>query len=81
MKPRIPKTVGVVAHSGKPETRGRLLELLAVLREHHVAVLLEREAAVLAGKLKLARLLPADWQDRRHGDRTRGRRHDPPRCS
>ncbi len=58
MKPRIPKTVGIVAHSDKPETRGRLLELLAVLREHHVAVLLEREAAVLAGKLKLARRLP-----------------------
>jgi NAD+ kinase len=57
MKLRIPKTVGVVAHSGKPEAQGRLLELLAVLREHHVAVLLEREAAALAGKPKLARLL------------------------
>ncbi len=57
MKSRIPKTVGVVVHSGKPEARGRLLELLTVLREHHVAVLLEREAAALAGKPKLARLL------------------------
>jgi len=57
VKPRIPKTVGVVVHSGKPEARGRLLELLSVLREHHVAVLLEREAAALAGKPKLARLL------------------------
>jgi len=57
VKSRIPKTVGVVVHSGKPEARGRLLELLTVLREHHVAVLLEREAAALAGKPKLARLL------------------------
>ena len=57
MKSRIPRTVGIVVHSGKPEARSRLLELLAVLREHHVAVLLEREAAVLAGKPKLARLL------------------------
>ena len=57
MKPRVPKTVGIVVHSGKPEARGRLLQLLAVLREHRVAVLLEREAAALAGKPKLARLL------------------------
>jgi NAD+ kinase len=57
VKSRIPRTVGIVVHSGKPEARSRLLELLAVLREHHVAVLLEREAAVLAGKPKLARLL------------------------
>lgn len=57
MKSRIPKTVGVVVHSGKPEARGRLMELLSVLRKQHVAVLLEREAAALAGKPKLARLL------------------------
>jgi NAD+ kinase len=58
VKPRVPKTVGIVVHSGKPEARRRLLELLAVLREHHVTVLLEREAAALAGKPKLARSLP-----------------------
>jgi NAD+ kinase len=57
VKSRIPKTVGVVVHSGKPEARGRLLELLAVLRKQGVAVLLEREAAILAGKPKQARLL------------------------
>jgi NAD+ kinase len=57
VKPRVPKAVGIVVHSGKPEARGRLLELLAVLREHHVAVLLEREAAALAGKPKLGRSL------------------------
>jgi NAD+ kinase len=54
VKSRIPRKVGVVVHSGKPEARGRLLELLAVLRERHAAVLLEREAAALAGKPKLA---------------------------
>jgi NAD+ kinase len=59
VKSRIPRTVGVVVHSGKPEARGRLLELLAVLREHHISVLLEREAAALAGKPKLARPLRA----------------------
>jgi NAD+ kinase len=57
VKPHVPKAVGIVVHSGKPEARGRLLELLAVLRERHVAVLLEREAAALAGKPKLARSL------------------------
>jgi NAD+ kinase len=57
VKPRVPKAVGIVVHSGKPEARGRLLELLAVLRERHVAVLLEREAAALADKPKLARSL------------------------
>jgi NAD+ kinase len=57
VKSRVPKTVGVVVHSGKSEARGRLLELLAVLRKQNVAVLLEREAAALAGKPKQARLL------------------------
>jgi NAD+ kinase len=57
VKARIPRTVGVVVHSGKPEARGRLLELLAVLREQHVAVLLEREAAALASKPKQGRRL------------------------
>jgi len=58
VKPHGPKTVGIVVHSGKPGARDRLLELLAVLREHRVDVLFEREAAVLASKPKSARSLP-----------------------
>jgi NAD+ kinase len=54
VKSRAPKTVGVVAHVGKPAARDRLLELLAVLRESRLKVLLEREAAGLAGRPKLA---------------------------
>jgi NAD+ kinase len=54
VKSHIPKTVGVVAHIGKPAARKRLLELLAVLGKNKVTVLLEREAAELAGKPKLA---------------------------
>lgn len=54
MKSRIPKTVGVVAHTGKPDARKRLLELLAVLGKLKLSVLLERDAAGLAGKPKLA---------------------------
>jgi NAD+ kinase len=57
VKLRIPKTVGVVAHIDKPDARQRLRGLLAVLGESHVHVLLEQEAAVLAGKPKLARVL------------------------
>ena len=57
MKPRIPKTVGVVAHIGKAEARDRLLELLAVLAESKVRVLLEEQAATLAGQRKLAHTL------------------------
>ena len=57
MKPRAPRTVGVVVHSGKPDARRRLSELLEVLRNHEVTVLLEREAAVLAREPKLARSL------------------------
>jgi len=54
VKSHIPKTVGVVAHVGKPEARKRLLELLTVLSKLKLTVLLEREAAELAGKPKLA---------------------------
>ena len=57
MKPRAPRTVGIVVHSGKPDARRRLSELLEVLRNHEVTVLLEREAAVLAREPKLARSL------------------------
>ena len=57
MKPRIPRTIGVIAHVGKAEARARLLELLAVLGESKLRVLLERQAAVLAGKPKLAQTL------------------------
>ena len=57
MKPRIPRTIGVIAHVGKTEARARLLELLAVLDEGKLRVLLERQAAVLAGKPKLAQTL------------------------
>jgi len=44
---RIPKTVGVVAHTGKPESRRRLLELLALLESAKITTLLERDAAAL----------------------------------
>jgi NAD+ kinase len=57
VKPRIPKTVGVAAHTGKPESRDRLFELLALLDENKVNVLLEREAATLAAKPDAARTL------------------------
>jgi NAD kinase len=55
VKSRIPKTVGVVAHINKPDARERLHGLLAVLSQSRVRVLLEQEAAILAGKPKLAR--------------------------
>jgi NAD+ kinase len=57
MRPRAPKTIGVVAHVGKAAARDRLLELLAVLGESKLKVLLEREAAGLAGRPKLAATL------------------------
>ena len=50
MKARIPKTVGVAAHGGKPESRDHVFELLALLSENKVNVLLEQEAAALADK-------------------------------
>jgi NAD+ kinase len=48
VKPHIPKTVGVAVHAGKPQSRNRLLELLALLHENKVKILLEKEAADLA---------------------------------
>jgi NAD+ kinase len=48
VKARIPKIVGVAAHTGKPQSRERLLELLTLLDAAKVSVLLEQEAAALA---------------------------------
>jgi NAD+ kinase len=50
VKPRIPKIIGVAAHAGKPESRERLIELLALLNAGKISVLLEQEAASLAGQ-------------------------------
>jgi NAD+ kinase len=47
MTARIPKTVGVAAHGGKPQSRAHVAELLALLNESKVTVLLEKEAAAL----------------------------------
>ena len=47
MKARIPRIVGVAAHTGKPDSRERLLELLALLDDGKVKILLEQEAAAL----------------------------------
>jgi NAD+ kinase len=57
MKPRIPRTVGIAAHAGKPASRDRLIELLALLGQSQVNVLLEAEAAALADKPKAAQTL------------------------
>lgn len=50
MKPHIPKIVGVAVHAGKPRSRDRLLELLALLHKSKVDVLLNAEAATLAAR-------------------------------
>jgi NAD+ kinase len=52
MKARIPKIVGVAAHSGKPESRDHVFELLALLEESKLTVLLEPEAAALVSTPK-----------------------------
>ena len=57
MKPPVPRTIGIAAHVGKLESRKRLVELLALLRKSQVDILLEQEAAGLAGKPRLARPL------------------------
>lgn len=44
------KTVGIAANITKPESRQRLFELLGVLGADNVSVLLEQEAATLAGR-------------------------------
>ena len=50
MKTPVPKTIGVAAHTGKPESHRRLLELLALLDAAKVTVLLEQEAATLVAR-------------------------------
>jgi NAD+ kinase len=57
VKPTVPKTVGIAVNVGKPEARARLLELLKLLTSHPVAVMMETEAATLAGRPKDARPL------------------------
>ena len=47
-----PKTIGVAANIGKPESRKRLFELLDFLAAGKVTTLLEQEAAALAGRPK-----------------------------
>jgi NAD+ kinase len=50
VKTTAPTTIGVAANIGKPESRDRLFELLALLNESQVTTLLEQEAAALAGR-------------------------------
>jgi NAD+ kinase len=50
VNPRIPKTVGVAAKIGKPDSRERLLELLDLFSANKVDTLLEQQAATLAGR-------------------------------
>ena len=57
MKPRAPKTVGIAANIGKPESRDRLFDLLRLLADNKVSALLEQEAAALAGRPNDARKL------------------------
>ncbi len=45
-----PITVGIAVNPAKPESRGRLVELLDLLNQHHIGVRFEQEAAVLAGR-------------------------------
>jgi NAD+ kinase len=45
-----PKTIGVAANLGKPESRDRLLEVIELLNAANVKVLLEQEAATMAGR-------------------------------
>jgi NAD+ kinase len=49
MKPRAPKTIGIAANHAKAQSRERLFELLDLLGGVGIKVLLEKEAAVLAG--------------------------------
>jgi NAD+ kinase len=50
VKSRIPKVVGIVANVDKPDSRSRLLELLDLLSANKINVLLEQQAAILAGR-------------------------------
>jgi len=50
VKTRVPKIIGVAAHTGKPDSRRRVLDLSSLLEASKVTVLLEREAATLLEK-------------------------------
>jgi NAD+ kinase len=45
-----PKVIGIAGNLGKPDSRARLLELLHLLNAGTVTILLEQEAATLAGR-------------------------------
>jgi len=57
MKPRIPQSVGVAVHVGKPESRDHLGELLAFLSESKINVVLEQETAALVNRPNSAQSL------------------------
>lgn len=48
MNPRIPQTVGIAAHIGKPQSRVQLRALLRLLAAHKVRAVLEQQTAALA---------------------------------
>ena len=50
MKSRIPRIVGIVANVDKPDSRSRLMELLELFSVNKINVLLEQQAATLAGR-------------------------------
>jgi len=50
VKPRIPRTVGVAANIDKPDSRGRILELLDLLDANNTVVLLEQQTAAMADR-------------------------------
>lgn len=58
MNAPLPKTIGIAVHSGKPMSRDRLGELLRLLASRGVTVMLEPEAAGIAGLANEARKLP-----------------------
>ena len=50
MKLPAPKVIGIAANIGKPESRDRLCELMRLLADSKLTVLMEQEAAALAGR-------------------------------
>ncbi len=57
MKPTPLQTVGIAANMSKPECRARVMQLEKQLRDHGATVLLDQEAAAVAGRAGEARLL------------------------
>jgi NAD+ kinase len=55
MNPRIPQTVGIAAHGGKPQSCQYATEVLALLNENKLNVLLEQETAALLQRPSAAR--------------------------